>query len=570
LADEILNAAGYWGGPLTPERNITAGGNIRYGASEGVPLGDTTLALSVREFFDGAVDTPFFLGAGIFRPHEDWVVPQAFIDLYDPQTLPIPDFVDAEERSEFARALAETVPHAFVLDDGAWPALIQHYLASVTYADYILGVILQALEDSPHADTTNVVVTSDHGFHLGDGEEWRKFTLYEQSARAPLIIHQAGQTEGQVITTPVNLSSIYATTLEMAGLDVPDVDGRSLVPLIAGEPWEDPTALTWMRGSYSLRTEDYRYSRYEDGSEELWDVEADPFQQNNLVDDPAFADLLAELRAKALDAVGLSLAESAGEDLLVVPEGGGAAGGAGDDVYIIETGAEFIFELPDGGEDTLIYTGTTTPVGGAITLPRNVENFTVDFFGPSLTLIGNALDNTINGARRDDRIEGLEGDDTLYGSYGDDVILGGEGNDQLRGGYQQDVLSGEAGDDVLLGGPGFDTLIGGEGDDYFDGGTSRDSILGQAGDDTIVGGQASDILSGGAGADLFIMGAGSGRDIVVDFTPGEDSIAFTAITQAEFGVLERDYGSIVGTASAYVILIGVAKTELSLSDFDFA
>ena len=511
VSTEILSAVGHRNGAVAGSKLIA---NIDYGASGNTTLSDTTLTNSVDNFLNGYSGTaPFFLAAGIYRPHIDWVVPQEFIDLYDIRDIPVPAFVDDSERSEFAKALQNFDLQGLVDDQGVWPDLIRHYLASVSYADHLLGEMLASLDTSVHAGTTNVIVTSDHGYHLGDASTWHKFTLYEQSARAPLIIREAGQTQGQTIDTPVNLSSIFSTVLDLNGLNVPPDRSPSLLPLINGAQSDpDAAALTWMEGSYSIRTETHRYTRYEDGSEELWDMDADPFQQNNLVTEPAHAALLSELRSLAVDRLGISTTPSNDDDLLIAPQND-ISGGTGDDIYILDRDDIRITEAAGAGNDTIIYASD-------FSLPDHVENFVakdrIALFATgdvtrAVTVFGNGLNNSINASVANDILWGLDGNDAIFGFLGDDYLSGGNGADSLNGDRGEDTVDGGSGDDILIGQNDDDVLFGGSGEDDLNGNAGNDQLYGGDGDDLLSGSGGDDILRGGSGIDRLVGASGNDR-----------------------------------------------------------
>jgi arylsulfatase A-like enzyme len=139
----------------------------------------------------------------------------------------------------------------------------------------------------------------DHGYHLGEKERWHKETLWEESTRVPLIVVAPGVTEpGTRTNRPVSLMDMYPTLAELAALDVPShIEGRSLVPLLENPRtrWDYPAVTTYGFNNHAVRTERYRYIRYSDGSEELYDHEADPNEWTNLAGDPAQAALIAEL-----------------------------------------------------------------------------------------------------------------------------------------------------------------------------------------------------------------------------------------------------------------------------------
>jgi len=483
VADYVLPSSGI--------RNVNGTDGIPpldWGATDKVLSDDTVVEAATDLLLSGEAHDKLALFVGIYRPHADWVVPQEYIDLYDGVDIPVPDFVDASERAEFAEALKSSAFQEEVLDRGIWQELVKHYLASVSYADAKLGELLQSLAASPYASNTAVVVMSDHGYHLGDGDYWHKFTLFEQAARAPYMYYIPGN-DAAVIDTPVNLSSAFATTLEILGEPIPDKVQASIANLVfGGAPSGDEIAVTWQYGNVSVRNDDYRFTKYADGSEELFRIDDDIYSENNLVDEQI--GVAAALR---------SIAENVDAQLHLRPIST-VFGSLEDDVYYLEGAKPPIVD--PGGEDSVF-------VVGNYTLPDGIENL----YGlyPSVytsTLHGNNLDNSIDGTLTDNIIYGHGGDDQISGAAGDDKIYGGDGDDQLGGLRDDDVIDGGAGDDRIDGGFENDLIHGGTGNDTITGGAHDDEVHGDAGDDILSGLSGFNRLFGGSGDDRLVPGIG--------------------------------------------------------------
>ena len=177
--------------------------------------------------------------------------------------------------------------HRWVKENEEWRPAVRGYLASISFADAQVGRLLDALDSSPHAKNTVVVLWSDHGMHIGEKQHWEKFTLFEESTRVPLIILAPGVTRpGGTCDRPVSLLDVYPTLNELCGLPKrDDIDGVSLVPLLKDPAArrDRPAITTWGRDSHSVRTERWRYIRYANGSEELYDHKDDPDEYTNLV-----------------------------------------------------------------------------------------------------------------------------------------------------------------------------------------------------------------------------------------------------------------------------------------------
>ena len=369
-----------------------------------------------------------------------------------------------------------------------WKGTVEGYLAAISHADAQVGRVLDALEASDHADNTAILLHSDHGFQLGDKDHFGKFTLWEESAKAPLFLHVPGMTEGTTISTPVSLIDIMPTMLDLAGADpAPYNIGQSLMPLIDDDygTHDSGPVFTQVYGSLSIRSDDMRFIRYADGSEELYDTATDPGQHTNLATDPAYATTLETLREELWTEAEIyslttndydpSLTGTDGTDVLMAqPETEKLEGGAGDDIYFLYDNTAQVIEAEDGGHDLAYLSGA-----GPITLPDNVED---GFFGmlvapDRVSITGNDMDNTfwITGASVS--LRAGTGDDTVNAEqWSGNRIWGEDGNDILKGGNWSDRLDGGTGNDTLQGGRGTDFLKGGAGADQMDGGAGFDTI----------------------------------------------------------------------------------------------
>jgi len=169
---------------------------------------------------------------------------------------------------------------------GKYKEAVRAYLASISFADALVGHLLDALEKSSYRDNTIIVVWSDHGWHLGEKGAWHKRTLWERATHVPFFIVGPGVTQpGSVCSHPVNLIDIYPTLVDLCGLKANRAfDGISLVPLLVNPEiaWERPSVTTLERGNHAVRSERWRYIRYHDGTEELYDCDNDPHEWTNL------------------------------------------------------------------------------------------------------------------------------------------------------------------------------------------------------------------------------------------------------------------------------------------------
>jgi len=246
---------------------------------------------------------PRFVAIGIYRPHPPWYVPQKYLDLYPLESLELPhvletdldDVPDAALIGAFDGNMPPMLYHEWGVASGLWKEAVQAYLASVSFADAMVGQLLDALDRSGRADNTIIVLWSDHGWHLGEKLRWRKLTLWEESTQVPFIVVAPGvTTPGSQSDKAVSLMNIYPTLTELAGLETPGhVEGTSLVPLMEDQdaPWEHIALSTFGYMNHAVRSDRYRYIRYYDGSEELYDHDADPQEWINLAADPDFSDI---------------------------------------------------------------------------------------------------------------------------------------------------------------------------------------------------------------------------------------------------------------------------------------
>ncbi|EMI56554.1 sulfatase [Rhodopirellula sallentina] len=252
-------------------------------------------------------EKPFFMGVGFYRPHVPMYVPQKWFDMHPREKIRLPEVRDddRDDLSQYAIDLTNRMhvspTHQWVTEAGQWAHAVQAYLASVTFVDHCVGMVLDALESGPHAENTIVVLFSDHGFHLGEKQRWAKRSLWEDGSRVPLIIAGPGSRSGTVparrVTQPAELIDVYPTLLELAGLPVDDgQEGDSLVPLMTGESekWNHPAITTFGRGNVAVRSERFRFIEYVDGSRELYDLQSDPHEWTNLAANPEYAEILSQ------------------------------------------------------------------------------------------------------------------------------------------------------------------------------------------------------------------------------------------------------------------------------------
>lgn len=258
---------------------------------------------AIRRFLSSTGPEPFFCAAGLYKPHLPWYLPQRFFDLYplDRIVLPAIKDDDLDDVPAIARAWASNPPdHATIAANGQWRHAVQGYLAAVSFCDAMVGEILAALAASPAAGNTLVVLWGDNGFHLGEKLHWRKFTLWEEATRVPLIICAPpnAHTFAPIVEQPVGLISLFPTLLELCGLPAPSqIDGSSIVSAMQRRSDPAPVVSTWLEGNHSIRQGQWRYTRYADAGEELYNHATDPNEWCNLAGDHRHLETIARLRA---------------------------------------------------------------------------------------------------------------------------------------------------------------------------------------------------------------------------------------------------------------------------------
>lgn len=276
--------------------------------------GDWLVSKWVGEQLNARHDKPFLLACGIYRPHEPWFVPGKYFDQFPLASIELPPGYKADDLDDLPPAGKRRGPNryfAHIQKHQQWKQGIQGYLASIAFADAMIGRVLDALESGPHRDNTIVVLWSDHGWHLGEKEHWQKYTAWRVCTRVPLIIRvpvgtpglPEGTGAGTVCSKPVNLLSLFPTLTALAGLPPkPGNDGPSLVPLLANPQAEWPhQSITYLGepGSYGLSAEHWRLIHYANGDEELYDSRTDRYEWHNLAAKPEHAARLQRLRQLA-------------------------------------------------------------------------------------------------------------------------------------------------------------------------------------------------------------------------------------------------------------------------------
>jgi arylsulfatase A-like enzyme len=309
---------------LYPERRplgLPVGGPWQYVETDWGPLpadlqqygGDYLVARWVADQLKAERDRPLFLACGLYRPHEPWFVPARYYLPFPIESIRLPPGYKADDLDDLPPEGKRRGPNrylAHIRREGQWERGIQGYLASIHFSDAMLGIVLDALDQSPRGRNTIVVLWSDHGWHLGEKEHWQKYTGWRACTRVPLMIRVPAGAPGLSAGTrparcdrPVSLLSLFPTLLDLCGLPPePYHDGPSLVPLLRDPNADWPyVALTFLGdpGSFSVSAERYRLIHYANGDEELYDVAEDPHEWRNLAGRPEHRATRESLRASA-------------------------------------------------------------------------------------------------------------------------------------------------------------------------------------------------------------------------------------------------------------------------------
>ena len=276
-------------------------------------------AIWLLERFAKRPDRPFFLALGFYRPHTPYVAPKFYFGAYPTASIRLVEGVQEDIQDLPAMALGSHKAEHDLLTDPLRREAIQAYRASVSFMDAQVGRVLQALERLGLSEETIVVFTSDHGYHLGEHGLWQKMSLFEESARVPLIMAGPGvSAHGEVVPAPVGLVDLYPTLTALCGVQAPaDLQGQNLAlmlknPQAKGRGYALTQVTRTRKGlqpnrvmGYSLRTERWRLTLWDDQREgvELYDHSVDPAEQHNLAGEAMWKDLQDELMHKLRTAV---------------------------------------------------------------------------------------------------------------------------------------------------------------------------------------------------------------------------------------------------------------------------
>jgi iduronate 2-sulfatase len=304
------------GGALTQTNRNQArptnqlGAALAWHESEGADheFTDSLVADETIRLLEEKRDTPFFLGVGFYRPHVPWIVPKKYFDLYPLEKITLP-YNPPNDRDDIPPPALWVKRANYGRTDEELRGAIRAYYASITYMDRQVGRVLDALDRLGLSTNTLVIFWGDHGWHLGEHGSWQKQSLFEESARVPLLIRVPG-IKGNGSSSPriVETLDLYPTVTEFCNVSAPkNLQGKSLMPLLKNPlaRWERPAYTQTRRGTtnnffmgYSVRTDRWRYTEWDNGvrGAELYDHENDPREFTNLAPDNRYAVRVKEMK----------------------------------------------------------------------------------------------------------------------------------------------------------------------------------------------------------------------------------------------------------------------------------
>ena len=315
--DEYLNRPKDVRGNFTDAKaNLWGEGGPHNHAEEGT--GDYKVAQWAIEEWRKASEKPLLMTVGFYRPHRPFNAPKAYFEKFPLETIQLPQVRtdDLDDLPSYGKALARSnahkdlfkprTVHEQILHLGGekeWKYMVQSYLACINYVDTQIGRLLDELKENPRKRETVILLTSDHGWNLGEKTHWCKAAIWRNTTRVPFMVVLPGVTKARTRNNqPISHVDIYPSLCDFAGVPKPNhLEGRSILPLL-----KDPSAtrdlafLSYGPRNTAAQSERYRYIRYEDGSEELYDHQKDPHEWANLIGNKKYQPIRNKMRARVL------------------------------------------------------------------------------------------------------------------------------------------------------------------------------------------------------------------------------------------------------------------------------
>ncbi len=298
-------------GPMVGNNKVMGGGIMAIGPAPGgmSSMPDIAILENTKAWLSQEHQSPFFLVHGISKPHLAFVVPQEFFDLYPLDSVVVPETIKDDYsdippsvKTDFLGGKSMQAFAKIRKAENGWKEVMQAYLASISFCDWVVGQILDELESSPFAENTIVVLWSDHGYNIGEKEWMHKRALWTQTTRVPLMISLPGmKTAGEQCAAPVSLLDMYPTLVELCDLSKPvpqKLSGHSLVGLLnaPSADWPHSVVTSHDVGNAAVTDARYHYIHYADGSEELYDHQDDPREYRNLASEPQMQKVIDRLK----------------------------------------------------------------------------------------------------------------------------------------------------------------------------------------------------------------------------------------------------------------------------------
>jgi arylsulfatase A-like enzyme len=427
-------------------------------------------AVRFLDAYDGAA--PFYREVGFYHPHSPYKTPVRFKEMYDPALFrQPPEWAGGHDRSPFPDLyMRENIDSA---DLALWQKSVRNYFSAFSHVDEHIGRVWDALKASPHADDTIVVILADHGYHPGDKNRFRKFTLWEEAAGVPLIVHDPSRPQGRVVADPVALLDVGPTVLDYAGCPpIAYCAGRSLRPQVEGGSAKDRAVPTFFFGSAAIRKGDHRYIRYQDGSCQLYDLRADPWQLRDISGNATLRRAMHAALVETCRDYGLELLDPANtvprpNAFVAIPDGVAAPGrltGLGAMSTNSLSGAE---ESP--GARTHFATlkpGTTLRLPDGVRTVQLAADYRINI--DRFPIAGNDHGNVFNFVGGHNRfvldVDCGRGDDVVMGQLDELSLRLNAGNNTVLTGHTGATVFGGSGRDVIETANGTNVIHGGAGD----------------------------------------------------------------------------------------------------------